>query len=164
MVVRIGRIPKFALAPPYDCCPRATAQKPAVHRGKAGGDRASWPCYLLTHAKSFQEIALLSPQFHTNRDRTRALVPMWSSGSGDSMSGKVGWPLGKSRSEETRQKMSEQMRKRWTDPAYRARQATVPHCARAKRPPRGTPERRYYEKVRESLGPRAAEEALRAML
>ena len=80
------------------------------------------------------------------------------------MSGKVGWPLGKPRSEESRKKMSDQMRKRWTDPVYRERQATIPHCARRKRPPRGTPERRYYEKVRETLGPGAAEEALRAMI
>ena len=79
------------------------------------------------------------------------------------MSGKVGWPLGKPRSEECRKKMSDQMRKRWTDPVYRERLA-IAHCARAKRPPRGTPERRYYEKVRESLGQRAAEEALRTML
>jgi len=78
--------------------------------------------------------------------------------------GKVGWPPGKPRSEESRKKMSEQMRKRWTDPVYRERQATIPHCARGKRPPRGTPERRYYEKVRETLGSGAAEDALRAMM
>jgi len=80
------------------------------------------------------------------------------------VSSKVGWPLGKSRSEESRKKMSDQMRKRWTDPVYRERQAAIPHCARGKRPPRGTPERRYYEKVRESLGPRAAEEVLRTTM
>jgi hypothetical protein len=80
------------------------------------------------------------------------------------VSSKVGWPLGKPRSEETRKKMSDQMRKRWTNPVYRERQATIPHCARDKRSPRGTPERRYYEKVRETLGPRAAEDALRAIM
>jgi hypothetical protein len=78
------------------------------------------------------------------------------------MSGKVGWPLGKPRSEESRKKMSEQMRRRWTDPEYRGRLA-IAHGARAQRPPRGTPERRYYEKVRNILGSGAAEEALRAM-
>jgi NUMOD3 motif len=55
------------------------------------------------------------------------------------MSGKVGWPLGKPRSEETRKKMSERMRMRWTDPAYRERQATIPHCARGPRDRRGEP-------------------------
>ena len=79
------------------------------------------------------------------------------------MSGKVGWPLGKPRSEECRKKMSDQMRKRWTDPVYRERLA-VAHCARGKRPARGTLERRHYEKVLEILGPGAAEEALRSML
>ena len=42
------------------------------------------------------------------------------------MSGKVGRPLGKPRSEEPRKKMSDQMRKRWTDPVYRERLAVAP--------------------------------------
>jgi len=78
--------------------------------------------------------------------------------------GKVGWPLGKPRSEESRKNISDQLRKRWTAPVYRERQATILLFALGRRPPRGTPERRYYEKVRESLGPRAAEEALRTMM
>jgi hypothetical protein len=54
------------------------------------------------------------------------------------VSSKVGWPLGKPRSQESRKKMSDQMRKRWTNPVYRERLA-VAHCARAKRDRREGP-------------------------
>jgi hypothetical protein len=70
-------------------------------------------------------------------------------------------------SPEGRVKLSEAVRARWRDPAYRERM--MPHmkraadAARAKRikpPPYGSPEYKYYRKVREELGRAAAHNLL----
>jgi hypothetical protein len=79
----------------------------------------------------------------------------------------AGRPKGSKNSPEAIEKTRQATIQRWQDPEYRARM--LPHLmavgpkglaaarkARVKRPPRGTPEFRWYEKVRETLGPEAA--------
>lgn len=88
------------------------------------------------------------------------------------MSDGRGWPKGRKRTAADRAKCRERMLARWQDPEYRAKygpmfranmiraQAILVARKAAVFPKRGTPEGKYYRKVRDSLGVKAAREAL----
>lgn len=90
-----------------------------------------------------------------------------------------GRPLGSKQSAETREKLSQIVKARWQDPAFRAAQLPklaektaifVRNCAERRknrpppkpvgrprvRPPKGTPEHQWYRKVAQALGVEAA--------
>jgi hypothetical protein len=87
------------------------------------------------------------------------------------MSGKIGWVLGRPRSEESKAKMAAAMRAKWQDPVYREQQTARLRTQQAKanralraavalKFPKGTPEYRQYKKLRDIIGAAAARAAL----